>query len=171
MKALTTIPELQTPSNRKITALIIFAFLTTFWLARLMVYLILAEMIPNLFLVVRGVHIHHFTYGVVVLALAGLYLLLRRPAVESRTFLWLTLIYGVGLGLTFDEFGMWVRLEDNYWIRQSYDAIIIVTLFLLNLIYYRIVARALEELFKLPFRIIFFPFRVIWNHEQKNPLP
>jgi hypothetical protein len=41
------------------------------------------------------------------------------------------------LGLTFDEFGMWVRLQDDYWVRQSYDAVIIVTLLLLNIVIVR----------------------------------
>lgn len=164
-----TILNHQSPSNRHTTALIIFSFLATFAVARLFVYLILGHLLPNFFLTVRGVHIHHFTYGVVILAIAGLYLLLKRPPVDSITFKRLTFIYGVGLGLTFDEFGMWVRLEDGYWIRQSYDAIIIVTLILLNIIYYKFVIRALTELFKLPFRILFFPFRVIRDREEKNP--
>ncbi len=164
----TNLPELQSPSNRRITALIIFAFLATFAAARLTVYLILAGILPNLFLVIKGVHVHHFTYGVVILALAGLYLLLKRPSVETRTFTWLTFSYGIGLGLTFDEFGMWVQLQDDYWIRQSYDAIIIITLLLLNIVYYKIVYRALKELLRLPFRILFFPFRVVY-HKEKNP--
>ncbi len=169
MTSLTQLPELQTPSNRRITALIIFAFLATFVLARLFVYLVLDHLIPNFFLTIRGVHIHHFTYGVVILASAGLYLLLKRPDAESAAFRWLTFFYGVGLGLTFDEFGMWVRLEDNYWIRQSYDAIVIVALILLNIIYYKTVIRALKELFKLPFWIIFFPIKIVHRNKQKAP--
>lgn len=161
-----SLPELQTPSNRHITALIIFSFLATFVLSRLFVYLILGHLLPNFFLTIRGVHIHHFTYGVVILAATGLYLILKRPPPDSHAFKRLTFIYGVGLGLTFDEFGMWIRLEDSYWIRQSYDAVVIVTLILLNLIYYKFVIRALTELFKLPFRVLFFPFRIIRRHEQ-----
>ena len=146
---MSSLPELQSPSNRQITAQIIFWFLTTFALARLTVYLILDGVLPDMFLFVRGVHIHHFTYGVILLAIAGIVLLLKRPAPESTVFKLLTVTYGIGLGLTFDEFGMWIRLQDNYWIRQSYDAVIIVTLLLLNIIYYRWVVIALQELWKL----------------------
>ncbi len=41
---------------------------------------------------------------------------------------WLTaLLYGVGLALVCDEFGMWVRLRAQYWERLSYDAVAVVT--------------------------------------------
>ena len=162
-----TLLERQSPSNRKITALIIFAFLATFALSRLFVYLVIGHLFPNFFLTIRGVHIHHFTYGVVILAAAGLYFILKRPQVDTAGFMRLAFIYGVGLGLTFDEFGMWVRLQDGYWIRQSYDAVIIVTLLLLNIIYYKVVVHVLEELFLLPFRIIIWPWKKM--HKQNNP--
>lgn len=45
-------------------------------------------------------------------------------------------LYGIGLGLTFDEFGMWLHLEDQYWMRTSYDAIVIISLVLLNAIFF-----------------------------------
>lgn len=123
----------------------LFSFLTTFALSRLVVYSVVENLIPNLFLIIRGVHIHHFTYGVVILSLLGLYLILRRPQAGTRFFTFLTICYGVGLGLTFDEFGMWIRLEDNYWVRQSYDAIVIVTLVLLNLQFGRWLGKGIKE--------------------------
>ncbi len=36
------------------------------------------------------------------------------------------LIYGVAMGLTFDEFGMWLHLGGSYWQRASVDAVIVV---------------------------------------------
>jgi len=135
------------PTNRKLIAIITSSFLTTFIIARLFVYLILGHLMPNLFLTIKGVHIHHFTYGVLILVIIGLFFILKHPSPDSRAFKWLTWGYGIGLGLTFDEFGMWIRLEDNYWIRQSYDAIIIITLLLLNIAYYRSVLKWLKEMF------------------------
>lgn len=44
--------------------------------------------------------------------------------------------YGIGLGLAYDEFGMWLMLKDNYWIRQSYDAIAIIAVILINIVYF-----------------------------------
>jgi hypothetical protein len=36
--------------------------------------------------------------------------------------------YGIGLALTFDEFGMWVRLDGStYWQRASMDAVGVLT--------------------------------------------
>ncbi|MFA7653593.1 MAG: hypothetical protein WCX97_00925 [Candidatus Magasanikbacteria bacterium] len=137
----------QSITSKRIIGLVAFAFLITFAASRLVVYLVLGHLMPNLFLTVKGVHIHHFTYGVVILCIVGLYLLLRRPPAESDAFRWSALFYGVGLGLTFDEFGMWVRLEDNYWMRQSYDAIVIVILILLNIAYYKFVPNVLNVLF------------------------
>jgi len=37
------------------------------------------------------------------------------------------LIYGVAMGLTFDEFGMWLHLGGSYWQRASVDAVIVVS--------------------------------------------
>lgn len=147
-------------TNNKLIAMILFTFLITFTISRLTVYFVLGKYLPDLFLTIRGVHIHHFTYGVIIIASTNLYLLLRRPTIDRPSFKWLTLLYGIGLGLTFDEFGMWIRLEDNYWIRQSYDAVVIVALLLLNIRYYRYLIRAIEEIL----HIITFPIR-----RKKNP--
>jgi TRAP-type uncharacterized transport system fused permease subunit len=36
------------------------------------------------------------------------------------------LLYGFGMALTFDEFGMWLHLGGSYWQRASFDAIIVL---------------------------------------------
>ena len=128
---------INSPTTKRIISIIVSSFLMTFIIARAFVYLVLNHWMPNFFLTVKGVHIHHFTYGVVILATVGLYLILKRPSTDSRVFRWSVLLYGIGLGLTFDEFGMWIHLEDDYWIRHSYDAVIIVVLLLLNIAYYK----------------------------------
>lgn len=133
------------PTTRRSTAIIISTFLGTFLISRLVVYAIMAGFLSeSLFLHVRGVHIHHFSYGVAILGIVGLYFILRRPKPESRAFFLATWFYGVGLGLTFDEFGMWIMLDDNYWIRQSYDAIVVITLLLLNITYGKTVIKWLR---------------------------
>jgi len=121
------------PSAKKTVAIITSSFLGTFFISRLFVYLVLGHLAPNFFLTIRGVHIHHFTYGFIILAITGIYLLIKHPAPGSHLFKWLAWFYGIGLGLSTDEFGMWIRLEDEYWVRQSYDAIIILTLILINI--------------------------------------
>lgn len=136
-----------TPTAKNIISVILFSFLVTFMIARFIVYMVLGHWLPNFFLTVRGVHIHHFTYGVFILALIGLYLILRRPEVNSRRFEFVTILYGVGLALTFDEFGMWIRLQDGYWVRQSYDAVIVILFLLLNLAYLRSLAGVITRRF------------------------
>lgn len=154
MNLLHLFSELQSPSNQRIIAIILFSFLGTFLVARLFVYLVLDHLLPNFFLTIKGVHIHHYTYGVFLLVIIGFYLLLVRPSIDSMGFVLATFGYGVGLGLTFDEFGMWIHLRDDYWIRQSYDAVIIVSLILLNVIYYKSVLRVLSEITGFAFRVI-----------------
>lgn len=153
MDDILALKQLNKQENRKLIALVLWAFLMTFSLSRLIVYLIIANFLPNFFLEVRGVHIHHFSYGVVILCVVGFYLLLGQRSKKNMRFaaLW----YGLGLGLTFDEFGMWVRLEDNYWMRQSYDAVVIVALLLLNIAYFRpFIKIAYETLYSKPKTLI-----------------
>jgi hypothetical protein len=106
---------------------VLLAFLPTFIVARLVVY-----NFPDLFLLIRGVHIHHLTYGITLLAIAGLWSL-NASVWHQR--IWAAVLYGVGLALAFDEFGIWIRLDDNYWVRQSYDAVVIIAVVLINIVY------------------------------------
>src|SRR5262249_6829667 len=55
---------------------------------------------------VPGMHIHHYVYGIFILVIAGyLALVFRGDGARS----WIALLYGLGVGLTFDEFGMWLN--------------------------------------------------------------
>ncbi len=90
------------------------AFTITFAAAR-----ILNHLVPNLFLELSsGLHIHHFTYGFFILAAAG-YLALIFNGPRAKYFI--AQLFGIGLGLAFDEFGMWLRLRDDDPIRCNYD--------------------------------------------------
>jgi len=108
---------------------VLIAFLPTIVIARAFVYLA-----PQLFLNTHGTHIHHLTYGIILLAVTGyLALTLNRQRWQRL----IAVLYGIGLALAFDEFGMWLRLQDNYWVRQSYDAIGFITALLILLVYVR----------------------------------
>lgn len=73
-----------------------------------------------------GVHLHHLVWGIVTMMIAGSLGFLafgRSPHTEIFAF-----IFGVGAGLTIDEFALWVHLEDVYWAeegRSSIDAVVI----------------------------------------------
>jgi len=79
---------------------VLFAFVLTFIVSRAVVLLIMSRKIPLLFLYVRGTHVHHLNYGILLLTVTGAYLLFAKPQrVAARR---VALVYGVGLALTFD---------------------------------------------------------------------
>jgi hypothetical protein len=85
----------------------------------------MSRRLPDLYLHVGGTHVHHLNYGIFLLAGVGGYLVFSRPRERMR--LIVAAIYGIGLALTFDEFGMWLHLNDQYWQRASFDAVIAIT--------------------------------------------
>ena len=89
-----------------------------------MVFLIMAQRVPNLYFFMRGTHVHHLNYGIFLLAAVGAYLLFAEPG--GRALRIAALLYGMAMALTFDEFGMWLHLGGSYWQRASIDAIIVV---------------------------------------------
>jgi hypothetical protein len=101
-----------------------FSFLVTFMLARVFVFLIMSKTMPNMYFFLRGTHVHHLNYGIFLLASICGYSVLRRPT--GRKAEMTALVYGISLGLTFDEFGMWLHLGGSYWQRVSVDAVIVV---------------------------------------------
>jgi glucose dehydrogenase len=112
----------RSPSRLARTALV--AFLLTFMAVRGLVFLIMARAVPDLYVHVGGNHVHHLNLGIVLLAAAGAWLLLLRPSGKALSAA--AAVYGVGLALTFDEFGMWFHLGGSYWQRASFDAVVVV---------------------------------------------
>jgi hypothetical protein len=89
-----------------------------------LVLLIMARRLPDLYLHVGGTHVHHLNYGIFVLAVVGAVLLFAPPSGRWRDVV--AALYGAGLALTFDEFGMWLHLGGSYWQRASFDAVTVV---------------------------------------------
>jgi hypothetical protein len=88
---------------------------------------------PYVYIYIYGTHVHHFTWGIILLTIAGFAALYInkpkwRPLVAS--------LYGIGLALAFDEIGMWLFLDSNYWMRISYDVMITITFMLVNTVYF-----------------------------------
>jgi hypothetical protein len=72
-----------------------------------------------------GVHIHHLVFGIVGMMIAGFLSFVLSP--PSPWFEVLAGLFGIGMGLTLDEFALWLYLEDVYWAeegRSSVDAVI-----------------------------------------------
>jgi hypothetical protein len=113
------------PSTRQLARLVLVSFLLTFIAARVVVFLIMDRRLPNLFLHVGGTHVHHLNYGIFLLSVLGGYLLFVPRDGQARAAA--AVIYGIGLALTFDEFGMWLHLGGGYWQRASLDAVLVIS--------------------------------------------
>jgi hypothetical protein len=112
------------PSSRHLVRLVLASFLFTFIAARILVFLIMTRRIPDLYLHLGGSHVHHLNYGIFLLSGVGAYLLFS--PLPQRALSAAAVTYGIGLALTFDEFGMWLHLGGGYWQRGSFDAIIVL---------------------------------------------
>ncbi len=109
---------------RHFARLAFLAFLLTFVASRTLVILIMTRRMPDLFLHMGGTHVHHLNYGIFLLAtVAGVLLFARLNQAQQSL---CALFYGVGMALTFDEFGMWLHLGGSYWQRASFDAVVVV---------------------------------------------
>jgi glucose dehydrogenase len=110
--------------TRHLARLTFVAFLFTFIASRTLVILIMARRVPDLFLHLGGTHVHHLNYGIFLLSAVAGILLFARLNDKQRSAC--ALVYGVGMALTFDEFGMWLHLGGSYWQRASFDAVIVL---------------------------------------------
>lgn len=109
---------------RQLARWVLVVFVLTFIASRIVVLLIMTQTIPDLFLHVGGTHIHHLNYGIFLLSGVGAYLIFAKPGGRKLTAA--ATFYAIGLGLTFDEFGMWLHLGGGYWQRASYDAVVLI---------------------------------------------
>ncbi len=122
---MTSEPHIRRETAHKLARYALFGFIVTFILARVFVFLIMAGEMPNMYFFMHGTHVHHLNYGIFLLASICGYSVFRRPT--GRTAEITALLYGVAMGLTFDEFGMWLHLGGSYWQRASVDAVIVVS--------------------------------------------
>jgi len=123
-----TIPD--RPRRRMFIASV--SFLVTFLGVRILVRLIAHNEGPFQWVMVRGLHIHHLVWGILILLLVGYGWLLDLGRSHSPLSIFfsrlMSVSYGVGAALTLDEFALWLNLEpDAYWSRTgrlSIDAVI-----------------------------------------------
>jgi hypothetical protein len=125
----TTIPD--RPRQRMFLASV--SFLLTFVGVRILVHRIASHEGVFQWVVVRGTHIHHLVWGILILLLVGYGWLadLGRSHTPISIFFGrlMAVGYGAGAALTLDEFALWLNLSpDAYWTRQgrlSIDAVIL----------------------------------------------
>jgi hypothetical protein len=76
-----------------------------------------------------GLHLHHLVWGICLMMSSGFLNFVLKPGSPWAEVL--AAAFGIGAGLTLDEFALWVRLEDVYWSQEgriSLDAVVVATL-------------------------------------------
>lgn len=117
-------PTIHRETAHRLARITLFGFIVTFVLSRMFVFLIMAQLIHNFYFFLGKTHVHHLNYGIFLLSAVCGYSVFRRPVGRAAELV--ALLYGVAMGLTFDEFGMWLHLGGGYWQRASVDAVIVV---------------------------------------------
>src|SRR5678815_1785615 len=102
-------PEEQHMGMTRLARRVFTSFIITFALARAMGLLMMVGRLQDFYLRLGQTHVHHLNYGIFILSALGGYLIFIRP--DARGVARAAALYGVGLALTFDEFGMWLHLD------------------------------------------------------------
>lgn len=112
---------------------ILWSFTLTFLIARGLVYLSdIKNTLPDVYFSLFGYHLHHFNLGILAMGFAG-YAAITNLKIPKKI---LAILFGFGLGLTVDEFGLLISLQDDYWLRQTYDVVVILLVILINIEYF-----------------------------------
>src|ERR1700681_322579 len=121
----------ETPRERLFLASV--AFFVTIAVVRTLTFLIHNQIGPFHNIYVRGRHIHHLVWGILLLLTVGYCWLIEAGTggAESRTWAGrlLSMLYGVGAALTLDEYALWLNLQDVYWAREGRASIEAIFLF------------------------------------------
>jgi hypothetical protein len=107
--------EIKEKPNLSILALV--SFVASFLVARTF-----TTLNPNTVLVSGDYHVHHFWYGLAMLAIGGW---LGISYENERVNRLAAILFGAGGGLIGDEIGLLLTLED-YWTSTTYTAIILI---------------------------------------------
>jgi hypothetical protein len=111
---------------------VLTSFLATFGTVRVITHGIRNQWLPlgNIVLSRKKrkgppLHVHHMVWGILTLTVCGYTALLQTGHPWRRR---LAPIYGAGVALTYDEFALWLHLEDDYWTKQGRDSVDAVVL-------------------------------------------
>ncbi|RLE12559.1 hypothetical protein DRJ04_05945 [Candidatus Aerophobetes bacterium] len=128
------------PKDKSIPFIVITSFFFSFLFARLWVILTKADKYMHQenttyfgeIVIIKGLHIHHFFYGVVLLCIGG-WIALNYREKEIRKIA--GLLYGIGLGFFVDEIGFLLTWGE-YWSSLTYAVVLLTGVAFLNAVYF-----------------------------------
>jgi lysyl-tRNA synthetase class 2 len=114
--------------NTRAGLILLGAFLLSFILIRISTRLMRSPKVPWWPGSIKpgGLHVHHLVFGIVMMLVFG-FLAIAVPLHGVGLDL-VAAGFGVGAGLTLDEYALWLHLEDVYWAeegRRSVDAVVV----------------------------------------------
>jgi hypothetical protein len=119
--------------GRSTAFLVLLGFVLSFLFIRMSARMIRAEVSwwPGNVETASGLHLHHLVWGIGLMLVCGF---LGFALGGGSPWYQITAVaFGIGCGLTLDEFALWVRLEDVYWSREgrsSLDAVVLTAAFM-----------------------------------------
>jgi hypothetical protein len=110
--------------GRQYHFLVVVGFLCAFGFIRLSTRLMRSPRVswwPGSVVSEGGLHVHHLVFGIVTMMVSGVV-----SFALSDVGFWYelcALAFGIGMGLTIDEFALWLYLEDVYWAKEGRTSI------------------------------------------------
>jgi hypothetical protein len=112
-------------AERRFLALTLIGFVCAFGFIRLSTRLMRSPRVPwwpGSVVSEGGVHVHHLFFGIVLMMVAGS-LSFAAGETDGPWYAIYAVLFGIGLGLTIDEYALWLRLDDVYWSREGRSSI------------------------------------------------
>lgn len=110
--------------GRRVALHALASYLVTFAVLRVITAIIRYQLFPHgpfRYVITKGgLHIHHLFWGILLLMATGFAALATRA---PQWHLRIAIVFGIALGLTLDEFAMWLRLADVYWTVQGVESL------------------------------------------------
>jgi hypothetical protein len=114
--------------GKELHFLVLVAFVCSFGFIRTSAHMIRAQVSwwPGNVQTKSGTHVHHLVWGILLLLVNGYIGVAIHPGDPWRDIV--AVLFGIGTGLTLDEFALWLNLKDVYWSKQgrrSIDAVVV----------------------------------------------
>ena len=125
-------------NSRQGLFLVLVGFLGSFGFIRLSTRLMRSPRVPwwpGSVVSDSGVHLHHLVFGIILMGISGT---LGFWFFDSGIWMYISaLLFGIGIGLTIDEFALFIHLDDVYWStegRTSIDATVLAVVAMILLL-------------------------------------